>query len=619
MEGTSACTGQQFFESLVKNLAEILDVFGVWVTEYLEDQNRLRALAFYLDGEFVDEYEYQVQGTPCEPVLTNEGICHIPDRVIELYPDDPDLEPLGAVSYMGIALKDVNGHVLGHLAILDNKPMDEIPEYFAIFRIFASRATAELSRMNSERVVMENKEKLDRLMNGAREMIIEFNDELNITQINRSVKDTLDYFNENDEKRSISSLFDEESMDKILNTIRDFRENSSDPSSVWIPGPLCCLKADHEKIPVEASISTYSYQREIFFALFIRNIQDQLQSENKIKKLDMETTLLKEKINEHEFNDILGTSIAIQDTLNLVGQVAGTTSTVLIQGETGTGKELIAQAIHQASQRKNESFITLNCAALPAELIESELFGHVKGAYTGATQSRDGRFLLADQGTIFLDEIGELPLQLQPKLLRVLQEGTFESVGSSHTRKVDVRVIAATNRDLKTEVKLGKFREDLYYRLNVFPVPVPPLRKRGEDIILLAEAFMKKFSRKYGLAVAQLDHQNKMALRKYSWPGNVRELHNIVERAVIISRDGKINFLKLLPGTEMKEMGRENPSEAGIIYTEKEMIDMERKNILMALEKTNWKVSGKNGAANLLEIPSTTLNSRMIKLGISNR
>jgi transcriptional regulator with PAS, ATPase and Fis domain len=615
VEGTSESTGQQFFESLVKNLAEILGVYGVWVTEYLAEKERLRALAFFLNGEFVEEYEYRVKGTPCEPVLSNEGICHIPDKVIELFPEDPDLEPLGAVSYMGLALKDTDGSVLGHLAMLDNKPMEEMPETFAIFRIFASRATAELRRLNSERNLRENREKLNRLMNGTSELVFEFNSQMLLTQANQAAVHALNINVETIQDLSITGIFDQDSRRKFLDAVEDLRLGSA---SIWVPGPLFCLTGDGTKISVEASLSAYTYRNEIFYALFIRNIQEKIISEEKIRKLDLETIRLREKVHEHEFENILGQSEAIKNTLRLVTRVAKTSSTVLIQGETGTGKELVAKAIHDCSLRKHESFITLNCAALPAELIESELFGHIKGAFTGATMARDGRFLLADKGTIFLDEIGEFPLTLQPKLLRVLQEGTFEPVGSSDTKKVDVRIIAATNRDLAREVLHGRFREDLFYRLNVFPIAVPPLREREDDVILLAEAFFEKYNRRYGFDRIPLDQSNYAVLKRYSWPGNVRELQNVIERAVIVGWTGKVDLLALLPDISGQNKNHIRPEEDRI-FTEEEMMEMERKNILLALEKTRWKVSGRNGAATILGIPSTTLNSRMIRLGITKK
>ncbi|MCK5703945.1 MAG: sigma 54-interacting transcriptional regulator, partial [Cyclobacteriaceae bacterium] len=281
------------------------------------------------------------------------------------------------------------------------------------------------------------------------------------------------------------------------------------------------------------------------------------------------------------------------------------------------GKELVALAIHNESRRGGGAFAPINCGALPEGLLESELFGHIKGAFTGATASRDGRFLLADKGTIFLDEIGELPLQLQPKLLRVLQEGTFEPVGSSETIKVNVRIIAATNRDLQTEIRKGSFREDLFYRLNIFPISVPPLRNRGKDIELLAEAFIQKFSKRYGFKIKALDHANISAISNYAWPGNVRELQNIVERAIIISQDGQIDLVSSLSDGSEQRKADVMTSNQDIVYNENEMREIEKLNIIKALKMTGWKISGSNGAARLLGIPSTTLNSRIMKLGIS--
>jgi transcriptional regulator with GAF, ATPase, and Fis domain len=275
--------------------------------------------------------------------------------------------------------------------------------------------------------------------------------------------------------------------------------------------------------------------------------------------------------------------------------------------------------IHTASDRADKALVVVNCAAIPAALIESEFFGHEKGAFTGATQRREGRFALADGGTIFLDEVGELPLDLQAKLLRVLQEGEFEPVGSSKTRKVDVRVVAATNRDLGQAVRDGKFREDLYYRLNVFPITVPPLRERGEDIALLASAFVKRFAERMGRAIAPLSPEDIRRLRGYSWPGNVRELQNVIERAVITARDDRLDLGRALPETTASAVleAPAPPDETGSrIRTVREMEALEQQNILRALEVAGWRVAGEKGAARLLGMNASTLASRMKALGI---
>ncbi|MDD3559801.1 MAG: sigma 54-interacting transcriptional regulator [Melioribacteraceae bacterium] len=311
----------------------------------------------------------------------------------------------------------------------------------------------------------------------------------------------------------------------------------------------------------------------------------------------------------------MGKSPLIISALEEIENVADTDTTVLILGETGTGKELFARAIHNRSYRKNKPLIKLNCAAMPAELIESELFGHEQGAFTGATKKREGRFKLADRGTIFLDEIGELPLALQAKLLRVLQEKEFEPVGSSLTEKVDVRVIAATNRDLEEEVKKGNFREDLYYRLNVYPIQIPSLRERGDDIILLAENFAKKFSAKLSKKIEPLTEEAKIRLRSYNWPGNIRELQNVIERAVITSKNGWLNLSMLQ--SENKLTSQIITKEPNIIKTQAEILELEKLNIIAALKACDWKVSGKNGAANLIGIPPTTLSSKIKSFNIT--
>ncbi len=324
-------------------------------------------------------------------------------------------------------------------------------------------------------------------------------------------------------------------------------------------------------------------------------------------KLQEEAIYLKEEIKlQSNFEEIITKSIAFRSVLKSIEKVASTDSTVLILGETGTGKELIARAIHNNSPRSQRALIKVNCAALVPELIESELFGHEKGAFTGAYTERQGRFELAHEGTIFLDEIGELPAALQVKLLRVIQEGEFERLGSTETIQTDVRIIAATNRDLEEAVAKGDFRRDLYFRLNVFPLYLPPLRERKEDIPLLVNHFIRIFSRKTGKEITGISEGVIQHLTNYSWPGNVRELENIIERAVILS-SGK----RLVPGSWMPG---DKKDTSGRIQTLKEN---EKYHILKALEATHWKVSGENGAARVLGMNRTTLEARMKKLGIS--
>lgn len=329
----------------------------------------------------------------------------------------------------------------------------------------------------------------------------------------------------------------------------------------------------------------------------LRKLKDRLQEETVYLRQEIKAT--------SNFEEIISRSDVFHQVLRSVEKVANTDSTVLILGETGTGKELIARALHNNSGRSNRVLVTVNCAALPPNMIENELFGHEKGAFTGAHEKKTGRFELAHQGTIFLDEIGDLPLTLQTKLLRVLQEGEFQRLGSSKTIHADVRVIAATNRDLKAAVCSGDFREDLYYRLNVFPIVVPPLREHKEDIPLLVRHFIKKYSTKTGRLVSEISQKVMDQFIKYDWPGNIRELENIIERAVILCEGGRIKTGGWIPTSQ-------STSDDTISSLE----ENERQHILRALKKTNWRISGKEGAARLLDIKRSTLQARMKKMGI---
>ncbi|MDD5286121.1 MAG: sigma 54-interacting transcriptional regulator [Desulfuromonadaceae bacterium] len=321
-------------------------------------------------------------------------------------------------------------------------------------------------------------------------------------------------------------------------------------------------------------------------------------------RLEVENLYLRDQIEiEYKHEEIIGRSDVIRRVLLRLEQVAVTDSTVLILGETGTGKELIARAIHNSGSRRNRAMIKVNCAALPSALIEAELFGREKGAYTGAVTKQIGRFEAADGSTIFLDEIGDLPLELQAKLLRVIQEGQFERLGNPHPIDVDVRVIAATNRNLALAVKEGRFREDLYYRLNVFPISVPPLRERREDIPLLVWAMVEEFSRNFDKKIERISKKSMEAMELYQWPGNIRELRNVVERAMILSNGPSLIV-------DVPDIS------AAISAPSLTIAEMERRHIISVLDRTRWRVRGKNGAADILGLKPTTLDSKMKKLSI---
>jgi len=328
------------------------------------------------------------------------------------------------------------------------------------------------------------------------------------------------------------------------------------------------------------------------------------------KQLEDENTYLKEQIRTiYNFSEIIGNGVAMQEVYRLLSVVAGTNSTVLVLGETGTGKELIARAIHNASSRKDKLMVKVNCAALPANLIESELFGHEKGAFTGAIDRRIGKFELADKSTLFLDEIGEMPLEAQAKLLRVIQERELERLGGKQIIKVDVRLVAATNRDLQAEVKAGRFREDLYYRLNVFPILLPPLRDRPDDIEPLAEFFVAKYSRNNGKKIKRISPKVIQQLRSYTWPGNVREMEHLIERSVLLTTGDTLQEVYIPRGASLEKQG---PAQ----LANRTLEEMERSYIIEVLQRCAGKISGAGGAAEVLQIPGNTLHSKMKKLGI---
>ncbi len=341
-------------------------------------------------------------------------------------------------------------------------------------------------------------------------------------------------------------------------------------------------------------------------------------------QLEQRNAYLEEEVEEAKaFGDLVGRSAALRQILSQVELVAPTEASVLISGETGTGKELVAHEIHRRSRRKDGPLVRVNCASIPRELFESEFFGHVKGAFTGAIKDRAGRFESAEGGTIFLDEIGEVPLEMQSKLLRVIQEKLYERVGDDRTRSADVRIIAATNRDLNQAVAAGRFREDLYYRLHVFPIEVPPLRERKDDIPVLAEHFLKLSVRELKCAKPRLTHANMLRLQAYDWPGNVRELRNVLERAVILARGGTLEFSLPVagpPGPAARAASRPETHPAATpepeFLTETELQQRERDNLLVILNKAHWKIKGPDGAAELLGVKPPTLLSRMNRWGL---
>ncbi len=614
VEGTATHTGDRFFEALVESLARALGTHGAWVTEYLPESRRLRALAFWLGGEWIQEFEHPIEGTPCADVVDGRRLVHIADNVLALYPNDEPGRELGAVSYLGVPLLDAGETVLGHLAVLDRRPMPAERRAEALIRIFAARATAELQRLRAETEVREREGKLTRLIDSAMDAIVELDDNLRVTRVNPAAAKL---FGDGAAGTDFRRFLSPESGVRLGGLAAELGARAEGERSLWVPGALAARHASGAEFQAEATLSRFDVHRRVFYTLILRNVNERLEAERRIRSLTAEAEYLREELAALAgFDDILGAGDAFRGVLQAVKQVAATDATVLVLGETGTGKELVARAIHTTSGRRARPLVKVNCAAIPAALVESEFFGHERGAFTGATQRRDGRFALAHGGTIFLDEVAELPADLQAKLLRVLQEGEFEPVGSSQTRKVDVRVIAATNRDLVRGVSEGRFREDLYYRLNVVPIEVPPLRERGNDVVVLADAFAARVGKRMGRTIEPFSADDVARLRTYAWPGNVRELQNVIERAVITSVDGRLDLARFLQAGPVPAPPAVTDRTRAAIRTVRELEDLERESIIAALESAGGRVAGTNGAAERLGTKPSTLRSRIKALGI---
>jgi formate hydrogenlyase transcriptional activator len=498
--GTASSTGNDFFPSLVRHMAAALRVRYAFVTA-CDDGRHAKALAFWEGDRFGETFEFDVEGTPCLKVVEGE-VCHYRDGLVQLFPLDTPLADMGARSYLGVPMLDQRNRVIGHIAIIDDKPMERDERAIDLVKIFAARAAAELKRQRAE------------------------------TELHAALQQ-------------------------------------------------------------------------------VQELQKQLEAEN---------VYLQEEIRkEHNFEEIVGNSKGLLDVLRKVETVAPTDSTVLILGETGCGKELIARAIHNRSKRKHRPLVKVNCGAIPTGLVESELFGHMKGAFTGALERRTGRFELADGGSLFLDEISELPLDTQVKLLRVLQEHEFEPLGSSRTIKVNVRIIAASNRDLEKAVQEGRFRADLFYRLNVLPLTLPPLRERRADIPLLASFFVDRLSRQFGKQIAGISQETMDLLSRYTWPGNIRELQNVIERAVVLCPGTVLRLGKdLLPvvSEQRDEEIVSTSAAASAASLPSSLENVERAHILQILRETQGVIEGRRGAARILNLHPNTLRSRMKKLGI---
>lgn len=610
-ESTASVTGEDYFEVLAKYITTTLNVRYSFVVQCMnDDKTKLRMLS-YVDRQQVKEsIEYDSKGTPCEIVMEGREFFY-PDKLDEAFPREKGIKSWVAVPIYSPS----TGKVIGNIAAFDNVPMTGEQNQTAILKIFAARAGAEIDRLTAwKKLEVANKE-LEVLLKESEERYRDLFDEAPIAYVHEGLDSK--FIKANRAALRILGVMPEEvsvmyGKDLVANNPENMKRLKDAFDSIGkgvdMSGVVLELKRKDNGKPIWIQWWSKPDPSGEFTRTMFVDITEQVLAEKEKAILKAENLYLQEEIKlNHNFQDIISISKKFQKVLQQIEQVAETNATVLILGESGTGKELIARAIHNISNRRRKPLVKINCAALPANLIESELFGHERGAFTGAMERKIGRFELADGGTIFLDEIGELPVELQAKLLRVLQEGEFERLGNPKTIKVDVRVIAATNRNLEQAIEKKEFREDLYYRLNVFPIHCPPLRERKEDIPFLVRHFCQKHEGKTGKKVTTIPSKVMDALTAYDWPGNIRELENIIERAMILSRNGAIEYGDWMPMAKSVETAKSKLLR---------LDDVEKEHIIEVLKQTNWKVSGEKGAAKILGLNATTLEARMKKLGI---
>lgn len=608
-EGTAQATGADFFRALVRNLAAVIDVRYAFVAEFTDDRSRVRTLAYWKQDRIIDNIEYDLDGTPCQDVVRG-GLCHHPQHVNKLFPLDLPLVQMGIESYLGVPLLDPDGNILGHLAVFDERPMPAQPRRLYLFEIFAARAAAELLRMRMERQIRESEQRFRDLFEEAPIAYVFEDTNTRFVHANRAAMNLLGLKPEEVAGTVGMSLVapDQTVQARINDAFADIQRGKERGL------PELELRRKDDGKPIWVQFWSRPEPDGKHTRTMIIDITDRVLAEREKARLHQENLYLQEEIKaSSNFEEIIGRSTSLTAVLDQVRAVGPTEASVLIQGETGTGKELIARAIHSISRRRDKPLIKVNCAALPAGLVESELFGHEKGAFTGAISRRIGRFELADGGTIFLDEIGELPLEMQAKLLRVLQEREIDRIGGPKPVRVDVRVIAATNRDLAKMVAEKTFRDDLFYRLNVFPIQLPPLRQRTDDIPLLAFYYLTRFAARLGKAIKGIAPETLGRLTAYSWPGNIRELENIVERAVILCRGDQ---LEVAPAHLANPLAGGGSAPSQVDGTAHSLEAIERSHILAVLAQTGWRIEGEQGAAQILDLPANTLRSRLKKLGI---
>ncbi len=619
VEGTASSTGDEYFRTLVQYLAQVVGARHAFVTEFISP-HQIRTIAYWSNGGIIPNYQFDLRGTPCQDVIEG-GFCFYPTGLPASFPTGHD----GMDSYLGVPLKTRAGEVMGHLAVFDEAPLPNDPRRLALFRIFAARATAELERIRMDQQIRDNELRLRDLFDEAPIAYVHEGLDTHFIRANHAARRILGISEEEvRELRGATLVPDTPEAKRRLREAFESVGKGTDTSGVILE-----LRRKDNGKPIWVQWWSKpdpggTYTRTMFVDITQRVLMEQEQ-----EKLQAQNVYLQEEIKSvHNFEEIIGASAGLLKVLDKVKRVAPTDASVLITGESGTGKELIARAIHSGGSRADKPFIKINCAALPTSLVESELFGHERGAFSGAIQRRIGRFELANTGTIFLDEIGEVPMDVQVKLLRVLQEHEFERIGSNQTIRTDVRIIAATNRDLQKSIRDGAFRADLFYRLNVFPVHLPPLRERREDIALLVQFFVQKYAGRIGRRIECIDAQTMQRLLQYAWPGNIRELENIIERALILSSGSVLEFDADVLGiglatslTDLVPSAHGTQVHAGAPDGENagggDLNAVQRGHIVAMLRDTNWVIEGQRGAASRLGLKPGTLRHRMKKLGIA--
>ncbi len=590
-------------------------------------------------------------GLYCETVMRERTPLLVPYALKDPEWDhNPDIK-LGMTFYLGYPLTWPDGKIFGTICILDGKDNSQATQFRGLISEFQQVIERDLRLIVEAREREELLAEVQRYQHHLKEMVAERTAGLERNKRSLAEAQRVAHLGSwdwdiihsihhwSDEFYRIFGLLPQQieaTYEAFLASVHpDDRQAVHEANSASISDPDKPYSIEYRGVRPDGTERVVDAHAEVLFDQDLRplrmigtlqDITERKQAEDALKKafdeiktlkeqLEAENTYLREEMELADgFTDIVGVSDPIKYVMHRIRQVSRSNTTVLLTGETGSGKGVFARALHEASNRKEKPFVHVNCAGLPPNLIESELFGREKGAFTGSTARQIGRFELANGGTIFLDEIGELPLELQAKLLKVIEDGEFERLGSPYPVKVDVRIIASTNRDLEEEIQKGHFRKDLFYRLSVFPITIPPLSQRREDIPLLVEFYTTRFSKRHGKMIKRIPKNTMKALETYAWPGNVRELMNVIERAVIVSDGPELRLAEKIDA--LPNPLREEGSSGMELRETENLTEVERKHILAALQKTGWRITGESGAAQSLGINPSTLRARMKKLGI---